>query len=190
MRLPIFEDGMETTEYLEIDITYFISDVRGLRSSQARVVETLADWEKELLQSAKDHEDKLQEIFRTPEEEVDTLDRIVHDLPPLTDLSGRTVKYKKQRIHEDPEERPELPIGATFDAREERGWRAIPEFKDYFMNNHSKIINVHTQQEVPVTLGRINNVLLSDEDGVARRMSVNHLFKKTFPELAHPGLPY
>ena len=59
VRLPIFEDGVETGEMLEVDITFWISPTRGIRSSQARVLqEPLADWERELLGGAYAEENK------------------------------------------------------------------------------------------------------------------------------------
>jgi hypothetical protein len=66
VRLPIFEDGIETRDYLEVDINFWISSTKGLRSNLARIVEPnrflsdlerdpskeepLADWERNLLE--------------------------------------------------------------------------------------------------------------------------------------------
>jgi len=88
--------------------------------------------------------------------ELDSLSRIVHDLPP----------------------RP-LPY---------HDWRKIPGFSCYTMNPTQKIIEDATDLEVPVKLGRLNNVLLTDDDGLIKRMSVRFLFNITFPELAHLSL--
>ena len=56
VRLPIYDDGIETRNYLEVDLTFWLSSTAGLRSNQARVVEPepepMADWELELLAEA------------------------------------------------------------------------------------------------------------------------------------------
>lgn len=73
VRLPMYgEDGIELPGYLEVDLEFFISSTRGLRSNQARVVqpeEPMAEWEKEL-------------CFEVVKEELDTVDRIISGLPP------------------------------------------------------------------------------------------------------------
>lgn len=38
VRLPIYENGIELHEYLEVDTTFFLSSTAGLRSVQAQVV--------------------------------------------------------------------------------------------------------------------------------------------------------
>jgi hypothetical protein len=55
VRLPIFEHGVETGELLEVDVEFFLSSTRGLRSTQARVLqEPLANWERELVEGFKE----------------------------------------------------------------------------------------------------------------------------------------
>ena len=65
VRLPIYEDGVELREYLEVDLTFFISAAASkFKANPARVIALedpvadtevsdgpLADWEKELLWS-------------------------------------------------------------------------------------------------------------------------------------------
>lgn len=77
VRLPIFEDGVETRDYLEVDVTFWISPTRGIRSNQARIIEyqepeweppvqePLADWEKLLLNSKIDEswDDVLEKVL-------------------------------------------------------------------------------------------------------------------------------
>lgn len=54
VHLPIYEDGIMLNDYLEVELDFFISSTRGLRSNQARVREfQLAQWELDLLNSAK-----------------------------------------------------------------------------------------------------------------------------------------
>lgn len=54
VRLPIFEDGVETQDYLEVDITFFTSSTAGLRSNQAKIIhpqsysELLEEFEKDI----------------------------------------------------------------------------------------------------------------------------------------------
>lgn len=171
VRLPIYEDGTETNEVLEVSVEL----LQKLGANSIVFKDHVSVVPKETKDAFTGQ--KVMEV------EMETINRIIHGQPPM-----QTVTYKKQRIHVDPLAQPELPIGAKFDAREERGWRAIPEFEDYCMNNDRKIIDVLTQLEVPVTLGRLNNVLLTNGKGHVKRMSVNHLFQQTFPEIAHPGL--
>lgn len=181
VRLPIYEDGVELREYLEIDITFFVSSHRGLRNTQARVVEIpMSEGMRKVMDSIK------------AQEEIDTLDRIVHGLPqtPGNRMKAKheaiiealeadrpQVTYKKQRIAED------VPYVEEV-GRPYHDWRKIPGFEGYTMNPRKIIINDATDQTVGQERGAQGaKVLLSDEDGVGRRFSVDFLFAKTFPEL-------
>lgn len=70
VRLPIYENGVTTDEMLEVDLTFFLSSTRGLRSNQARVLQPqLAQWEIDLLTSDEVFEKVLDE-HRIAKEEV------------------------------------------------------------------------------------------------------------------------
>jgi hypothetical protein len=62
-------------------------------------------------------------------------------------------------------------------------WRPIPEFSNYEMSPYRAIAVSATGKSVSINKGRIDNVLLIDDYGVTKRMSVDYLFNRVFPEL-------
>jgi hypothetical protein len=63
------------------------------------------------------------------------------------------------------------------------GWRPIPGFSRYEMSKYQMIADASTGTSVSIVKGgRFDNVLLENDEGVMKRMSVKHLFEKTFPE--------
>lgn len=63
-------------------------------------------------------------------------------------------------------------------------WRPIPGFTKYEMNYKKRIVTAEDGKSVSIVKGgRFDNALLTDDEGRTRRMSVDHLFKQTFPEL-------
>lgn len=80
VRLPIYEDGVETLDYLEVDVTFWISPTRGIRSNQARIIEYQEpDWndvlEKVLDQHGVAKREALEKIA-PPAEEWKTIDTL------------------------------------------------------------------------------------------------------------------
>ncbi len=198
VRLPIFEDGVETDDVLEVDITFFISSHRGLRYTQAEIVpkETKDAFAGQKVEGAWD-------LYRneaapipipeiTPEQEEEVISRIIHNLPTKPfrvhreEILGEFTK-PEEPIFEDFEvpfdkdeySKPDDPPGRPY-----HDWRKIPGLEGYTMNPRKIIINEATDKTVGQERGAQGaKVLLSDEDGVGRRYSVDFLFAKTFPEL-------
>lgn len=68
-------------------------------------------------------------------------------------------------------------------------WRTIPGFSRYDMSSYKAVAEKDTGKSVSIVKGisnkrRLDNVLLTNDDGIVKRMSVAYLFEQTFPELA------
>jgi hypothetical protein len=61
-------------------------------------------------------------------------------------------------------------------------WRPIPDFSRYEMSAYRAIAEGATGLSVSINKGRLDNILLTNDDGIMKRMSVNYLFEQTFPE--------
>lgn len=206
VRLPIYDEaGDETPQCLEIDITFFISSIRGLRNTQCRVVD-----------------------LPTPEQEKEMIDRIIAGLPTrpfFEEFNVEGVEYypvhgtidshmqktlqekaasAHYRLHEDgtvdklvkhenlewgP---PVQPNPDNMDSErlkrwdvnnpETKEWRLIPHFSKYKMNRKQRIVDAATERSVSIVKGgRLDNALLEGDDGTMKRMSVKFLFNVTFP---------
>jgi hypothetical protein len=164
VRLPIYEDGTETNEVLEVSVELFrkLAATSIAFKGHVRVV-------------PKETKDAFTGQ-KVAEVEIETIDRIIHGLSP---------------------EPKRIPRDLTVDEAHERGyfmepspgrpyydWRKIPGFEGYTMNPRKIIICEATDKTVGQERGAQGaKVLLSDEDGVGRRYSVDYLFAQTFPEL-------
>lgn len=133
--LPIYENGIELNERLEIEVALFERVARNLRvsSSQIKIVPG-----------------------PTVEQEIEVLDRIIHNLPP----------------------RPE--------SNDPRGWRTIEGFSGYIINARGMIIDKQTQKTVAteVKFDR-RRAMLCDDNNSMKWMNVEWLMFKTFPELTN-----
>lgn len=111
----------------------------------------------------------------TPEQEIEVLDRIVHGLT-RRDKTNPWREYNK-REHIGEFAKSEQPVELSHSE-----WRAIPFFKGYRMN-HNRMIVDETNNTVGQERGAYGaKVLMKDSDGLMSRMSVDFLFKTTFPE--------
>lgn len=159
--------------YLEVDVEFFISSTRGLRSNQARIVE-------------------FQDTAYpdpTPEQEVEIMDRIISGLP---------IEYLKPSnpdgIHtysKIPE--VELPVDRTpfivEEYMEDMGekltlantWKRIPEFDNYEVSPLGVIRNRWTKRVLDQTLsGSFLYVDMHDKDGNPHLISVEHIVTSVF----------
>lgn len=181
VRLPMYnEDGIEIPAYLEVDVEYFVSSTRGLRSHQARVVQTepmpMANWEREIYEGVvKEAEQK--ELDRTATEEIEIIDRIIYGLPHRIAQSTSVVIHN---VHVD-DELVVVEIPTKIE------WRSIPGFEDYEMNNNAIIRDPSVGGDhVPFINGghRASPSVMLYSGKQPKHLDVGILFKKTFPELA------
>lgn len=168
VRFPIFEDGLELQEYLEIDLVHFL----GAAGSEV----------------AHNHMRVVQQ--RTPEQEKEMIDRIIAGLPPhpfeedpnewIGPALARTDRTNPWREFNKREHIGEFaPLDET---------REIPGWSGYLMNSDRTIIDKETRTEVPLVekgsqTKRNASVMLYHEDGGLSHMNVAWLFRQTFPEL-------
>jgi hypothetical protein len=176
IRLPIYEDGVETNEYLEIDITFFISSHRGLRNTQVKVMpEPLADWERELL-----------ECGGVEAMEKEAIDRIISGLPPSPGDKARARHSAiMEKLETERAEHSEIFDEADIYNEPQHEWRPIKGFESYDMNRNRMIIDRGTHRSIEQkTNGRARRVMLFDAQvGRMKTISVEFLFAQTFPEL-------
>lgn len=165
VKLPVYDDkSMETGEHLEVSVT---------------ILQALA----KTSVIYKDHVKLVQGA--TPEQEFEIINNIIDGRKWDERILDATYRLKLVRLHED----------GTVDTlvKQDNGeWgrpaitkkvKPIPGFSKYTMDSLGRVVKIVTESEVPVVKGRVDNVLLIDDEGKGRRMSVDHLFKQTFPEL-------
>lgn len=133
VRLPIYENGLALKHYLEVDVNLFAP---GMAGSKARLVSVT-----------------------TPEEEIDIVNRIIHDLPPVP--KPAVVDYAKQKV--------ELPLSEQ--------WERIPLHNNYEINPLMEIRNFWTKRvlEVVTTPTKVQMVELHDKQGHPYLFSVHNL---------------
>lgn len=158
VHLPIYLNGIELQEHLEVSVELLqkLGASSTIYKGHVKVVLNITPAEVEITK-----------------QEIEAIDRIIHGFPPRP-----TVHFPEAGVFD---------VGVCISQGEpvpEVEWRVIPGFARYRMNNSKVIVEDFTDQKVSVTLGRLNNVLLSNDAGVMKRMSVNHLFGMTFPELS------
>lgn len=187
VRLPIFNDeGLETMEHLEVSVEILerLAAASVIYKGHVKVVQS-----------------------PTPEQEKEMVDRIISGLPtrpffeeqkdPLwwEEISRIRPPSAHFRVEGDtiaqlvqPEE-VESKSGVHFTSDDlERNqvadnWRTIPGFSKYEMSKYQMIATAADGKSVSLLKGgRIDKVLLEDDDGNMKHMSVLYLFKKTFPE--------
>jgi hypothetical protein len=190
--LPIFsEDGRMTKRSLKVDTRHFL----GSAGSEIahRFIEVIDD---------------------TAEFEMELVDRIISGLPPRDFKKSNERAYvENARLHSaslvseeegtgtiklvralndtlaDQLDIPRELMDVSSAHPKHDWWRTIPGFSRYDMSSYRAIAESATGMSVSIVKGmsnqrRLDNVLLSNDDGVLKRMSVDHLFKQTFPELS------
>jgi hypothetical protein len=190
VRLPIYDDaGMELNEHLEVSVEIL-----------QRLAATSVIY--------KDHVKIVQSP--TPEQELEVLDRIVHGLPPkpagfwesIADFkrppSAHFTLGRDGTLTQNvkPEEVEFVDIVSKYPKDWEEAidynrvalrvdkWRPIPGYSKYEMSTYKAIAEKATGKSVSIVKGgRFDNALLSNDDGVNKRVHIDFLFKKTFPEL-------
>jgi hypothetical protein len=155
VQLPIFDEkGMQTGDVLIIEV----QALQATCGFRARVTD------KELYD---------QELVR---QEIEQLDRIVHGLPVKASKREFLGEWTKA---EEPVDLLDVVSAYPHDE-----WRDIPGFSKYQMHGVVQIIREKgTDKDVHVIQGRLPSVLISDDNGVNKRMLFDFLLKKTFPEL-------
>lgn len=183
--LPIFdEDGKETGRLLKVDTRHFLGEAGSEIAHRLITV-----------------------VNKNAMYEVEVLDRIVHGLHPrrqelLGEWKDQRFEDKNIRLHSVAVVKDDVGMGSiTFEeagyydigeslkqgepvkAPSHTWWRTIPGFSKYEMSNYKAIAQDGKSVSI-VKGGRIDSVLLSDDEGINKRMDVDWLFKKTFPELS------
>jgi hypothetical protein len=155
--LPIFsEDGRMTKRSLKVDTRHFL----GSAGSEIahRFIEVVTEGS-------------------TAEEEIEMLDRIMSGFPIPPRLVAATLVTADKA-------RGSIELMDVSSAHPRTEWRPIPGYSQYIMSTFKMIATASDQKSVSIMRGRLDNALLTDDDGVVRRMSINHLFRETFPELS------
>jgi len=166
VQLPIFDEkGMQTGDVLIIEVGA-LQATCGFRAKIS---------ERELYD---------QELAR---QEVDQLERIVHGLT-RRDKSNPWKEWNEAKLQTGVGEftKAEEPIDLLdiTSAYPHDEWREIPGFSKYEMHGVVQIIREKgTDKDVHIFQGRLPSVLISDDNGVNKRMLFDFLLKKTFPEL-------
>lgn len=172
VRLPIFEDGFRNGETLEVDIAYFTT---GPGRHFGKIINN-----------------------RNPAVEKEIVDRIISGLPPrdptwwdhMSQLRPPSAHFTleadgtvTQNVKPEDVEFTEEDLHRNDVALVPDTWRPIPGFSQYEMNINKKIVVAKTGKSVSIMKGgRIDNVLLSDDNGNAKRMAIDWLFAQTFAE--------
>jgi hypothetical protein len=167
VRLPIYDEGLETMEHLEVSVEIL-----------ERLAATSIIY--------KDHVKVVQSP--TPEQEKEMIDRIISGLPPRNDiwdfmLAKDSTVTQNVQLCDVSSKYPEFTADDLEFNQIADGWRPIPGFSKYEMSKYQMIAHASTGTSVAIIKGgRVDNVLLENDEGVVKRMSVKHLFEKTFPE--------
>lgn len=174
VRLPVYNDeGMELNEHLEVSVEIL-----------QRLAKTSVIY--------KDHVKVVPGL--TAEQEIDFINRIMCGLPTPTPSAHFTLeKDGTVTQHVRPEEVEWTQADLDFNKVElidvvsaypHDEWREIPGFSRYEMHGLVQIIREKgTDKDVHVVQGRLPSVLLTNDDGIVKRMLFDFLLKQTFPEL-------
>lgn len=175
IHLPIFdEDGFDTGKRLKINTRYFLGAAGSVVA----------------------HRD-IEVVEPTPAEvEIDMVDRIIAGLPPRPSYIG-PIDFERNQPTGFWDYMNQPPIPSAHFTLEKDGtvtqnvepedvafepvWLPIPGFSKYRMNLRKKIIDMNDKSVSIVKGGRFDNVFLWDDEDQGKRMSVDFLFKKTFP---------
>lgn len=170
VRLPLHDPVTDETlkGYLEIDVEFFLSSTRGLRSDQARIVEFV------------EYPDP------TPEQEIEFIDKIISGLPAdaVADLPNGVKLYDVNSLY--PQEftpKYKLPHERKSDAliAQEPTWKRIPEFDNYEMTPLGVIRNRWTKRVLEVAEdGDQKYVAMHDKDGYDHDVNVQFALEKTY----------
>lgn len=209
VRLPIYEDGLETQSYMEIDVRHFLgSSGSEIAHNYIRIVE------------APNVEEEMEVINRiisglppVPPGTIEYMDAIEESLDegqndwigPALSRTDRTNPWRERnvklgldgynsddrvlesiRIKRVEYENQSSTLEKPGQADDPTGWRTIPGgFNNYVMNEHGVIIQKDTQKTVvPFVKNGASRALLHDSWEMRNKlMSVEWLFKKTYPEL-------
>lgn len=168
--LPIYgSNGLATGRFLKINTRFFLGS--------AGVVAN-----------------RFMEVVDESPAEIDTLDRIVSGLAPRYKESNEWAYVENGQLHSVTLE--EKGYFGTIELVDESlevekvgidqidWWRTIPGYSNYQMNQKKRVGTAEDGKSVSIMRGRIDNVLLRDDDGVLKRISIDYLFQRTFPELA------
>jgi len=163
VQLPIFDsEGMQTGQVLVIEV----AALKATCGFRARVAD------KELYDEA------------IAKMEVQHLDRIVHGLIPSCETNPWREYNRQNGVGEFAKAEEPVDLLDIVSAYPHDEWRDIPGFSKYQMHGVVQIIREKgTDKDVHVIQGRLPSVLISDDNGVNKRMLFDFLLKKTFPEL-------
>lgn len=154
VRLPIVDNGMPTSEYLEVSVEILqrLAQTSIVYKDHVKVVTPpLDEGTKKIIEAFRVQ----QESDRKAAEELDKLNRIVHDLPEVP------VTYKKQKV--------ELPLSEQ--------WERISLHPNYEINPLLEVRNFWTKRimEVTTTPTRVKMVELHDKMGHPQLFSLHNL---------------
>jgi hypothetical protein len=171
VRLPLFdkETGEHLPEYLEVDATFFLSSVRGLRSTQARIVEDTP--------------------VLTSDQEVDLVERIISGLPPRP--SYQALQWPKpgsvaaMDLNASPEGIVEVKLidVASLHPTVVNDWTRIPTWDNYEINGLGQVRNRWTKRILDyVDDGEDNEdyVEMHDKEGYTHMCHIGYLKEQTF----------
>jgi len=190
VKLPIYNaEGMETKEHLEVSVHILqqlaktsvvykdhVGIVQGPTPEQEMgIINDIIDgrsWDKRILDA-------------TRLKRIDT-DGIFNFLPERMETPNAHYRLEEDGTITQLVKQENLEWGPPIHDHGLRGtdeWRPIPGFSRYEMSPYKAIAEKATGKSVSIVKGgRVDNVLLSNDDGITKRMSVDHLFKQTFPE--------
>ncbi|UYL88267.1 hypothetical protein SEA_LILHUDDY_78 [Arthrobacter phage LilHuddy] len=176
VRLPLFnkETGELLSEYLEVDATFFLSSVRGLRSNQARVLEEFEYTADPVL---------------TPNQELDLIERVISGLPPRPTYHsmqwpppGSVAVVEPHPSHEGIADIKLIDV-ASLHPQEVANWTRIPTWDNYEINGLGQVRNRWTKRILDyVDDGEDNEdyVEMHDKEGYTHMCHVGYLKEQTF----------
>ncbi|QGZ17282.1 hypothetical protein SEA_GIANTSBANE_78 [Arthrobacter phage Giantsbane] len=171
VRLPLYnkETGENLPGYLEVDTTFFLSSVRGLRSTQARIVE-------EFHYSA--------DPVLTPNQELDLVERIISGLPPRPEYKSlQWPPLGTVVVEPDLEEGVKLYDVNSLYPQEVANWTRIPTWDNYEINGLGQVRNRWTKRILDyVDDGEDNEdyVEMHDKEGYSHMCHTGYLKEQTF----------
>lgn len=164
VRLPVCdENGYMTSETLVIDVDFFLSSTKGLRSNLV-----------ELIDESKDGE----EWPEVAKKEVENLERILSGLPTsaadweMQEELSKKLYTELDLPHEFLPTRTISPV-----------WRTLENFPDYEMSQYQDIRVLGTDYNIPREKGGRTPRIILYNDGRPTMMNISFLHKKAFPEL-------
>jgi len=166
VRLPVFnEDGYMTSETLEIDVDFFLSSTKGLRSNLVTLV---------------DESEKEKEWPDVAKAEVENLERILSGLPTSA-ADWETQEELSKKLYTE----LDLPHELLPTRSIPPVWRTLENFPDYEMSQYQDIRAIGMEYNIPREKGGRTPRIILYKDGRPTMMNISFLHKKAFPEL-HP----